>query len=364
MEFLRGRPVGDLPDDTRAQLARAIRTTRDYFDGRHLVEVGIGCEACHNGSRAHAEHPQQVHSTFELRSPLFQVRAADGTTPVTGAAAVNRVCVRCHTVLFSRYPYTWEGGQRHGGDAGGSHINSGEARDFLLGGCASQMSCASCHDPHTEDTAADLHRFETTAGNATCTRCHAQYAARDAVAAHTHHAPDGAGGVCVNCHMPRKNMGLAYNLTRYHRIGSPTDRARVERDRPLECALCHVDRSVTQLVETMERWWPRTYNRDALHVLYGADLAVNPLVWTASHGLPHEVATAVSVLGRERVRAALPAMVEQLGNEYPLVRYFALRAIEQAAGEAPPLDMTQDGAALVQQGRAWLSQWQTRSAGR
>ena len=52
--------------------------------------------------------------------------------------------------------------------------------------------------------------------------------------------------------MPKKNTGLGYQLTRYHRIGSPTDAARVEKDRPLECALCHADKSVASLVSTME----------------------------------------------------------------------------------------------------------------
>ena len=64
--------------------------------------------------------------------------------------------------------------------------------------------------------------------------------------------------------MPKKNMGLDYALTRYHRIGSPTDPARVERDRPLECALCHADKSVDALVGTMEPWWGKRYDREAL----------------------------------------------------------------------------------------------------
>ena len=49
--------------------------------------------------------------------------------------------------------------------------------------------------------------------------------------------------------MPQKNLGLGYNLTRYHRIGSPTEKARVEGDRPLECALCHADKTVEELTD-------------------------------------------------------------------------------------------------------------------
>src|SRR5208283_2979449 len=81
---------------------------------------------------------------------------------------------------------------------------------------------------------------------------------------HSHHAPDGAAGACIACHMPKKNMALDGRLTPYHRIGSPTDPLRVLGDRPLECALCHVDKTVAEIVGTMERWWGKAYERAAL----------------------------------------------------------------------------------------------------
>ena len=66
----------------------------------------------------------------------------------------------------------------------------------------------------------------------------------EAQRAHTHHDPAGAGGRCLGCHMPQKNMSLDNRLGRYHRIASPTETAKVEGDRPLECALCHGDKPV------------------------------------------------------------------------------------------------------------------------
>jgi len=277
---------------------------------------------------------------FAPRSAFLEARP-EGTQSdreVTRAERINRVCARCHQVLFSHYPYTWEGGQRRGGSPGGSSITSGEGRDFLLGGCARQMSCVTCHDPHGEDRRADLERLATPAGNGVCVRCHAQYAAPAALATHAHHDPNGAGASCVGCHMPRKNMGLGYALTRYHRIGLPDDPVRVERDRPLECALCHTDKSVGELVTTMERWWGRRYDRAALATLYGG-LEVNPLPATLERGRAHEQAVALATLGAAHVTAAAPAVARQLVNPFPLVRYYARRALEALRGQDCAVDL-------------------------
>ncbi|MBX3276076.1 MAG: hypothetical protein KF729_37840 [Sandaracinaceae bacterium] len=333
-------------------LRSAARATSDHFSREHLVELGIGCESCHGGAREHVDTPA-VRPTYRPVSPMFDVTAEQGE--LTRAAEINHACARCHSVLFTRYPYTWEGGTRDG-DPGGSTVNSGEARDFLLGGCARAMSCTTCHDPHAPDDPTRLAWLTTPAGNVTCTGCHGGLASDGALRAHSHHDPAGEGASCVGCHMPRKNAGLGYALTRYHRIGAPTDPVRVERDRPLECALCHPDATVEETVQTMERWWGRRYDRDRLRVLYGEDLTVSILEATLARGRPHEQTVAIERLGHTRDRRHLPALVEQLAHDYPLVRYYARASIERLAGARPPLDMSAPGAALREAGRAWLTQ--------
>jgi predicted CXXCH cytochrome family protein len=375
--------VGGTPapgEGRQAALKRGIHELRARFAARDLIEVGIGCEACHGGSRAHADDPRLLPD-FAPRSAFLAARPEvprpDGE--VTRAEWINRTCARCHQVLFSRYPFTWEGGLRREqpstgtlagfphppatdsagrspttptrANAGGSSITSGEGRDFLLGGCARQMSCVTCHDPHGEDRRADLERLGTPAGNGVCVRCHAQFAAPAALRTHAHHDPNGAGGSCIACHMPRKNMGLGYALTRYHRIGLPDDPVRVERDRPLECALCHADKTVGELVGTMERWWGRKYDRAALEALYGG-LEVRPLEATLARGKAHEQAVALAALGAAHAVDAVPGVARQLVNPFPLVRYYARKALAALRGEDCAVDLDRPDAEIAAAVRA------------
>jgi hypothetical protein len=145
--------------------------------------------------------------------------------------------------------------------------------------------------------------------------------------------------------MPRKNMGLDGRLTRYHRIGSPTDAARVLGDRPLECALCHVDRSAGSLVDTMEQWWPVRYPRQRIEELYGS-LDANTIRATLERGKPHEQAVAIALLGEARAIDAAPLVGRQLLSEYPLVREWAKRALVSMLGTCD-VDLAADDATIA-----------------
>jgi hypothetical protein len=90
-------------------IRNAISTTRYRFRAKHVVEVGIGCESCHLGAAEHVRDPAIVPS-LEPRSAAFEVRLpATSANPEAGkrAATMNRVCARCHQVLFSGYEPTW-----------------------------------------------------------------------------------------------------------------------------------------------------------------------------------------------------------------------------------------------------------------
>jgi len=345
-------------------LQGAVTTTRWRFRASHLVEVGIGCESCHLGAAEHARDPTRLPS-FEPVSDAFAVRLPDVRDPRSDVRArglpsatrqerrraetLNRACARCHQVLFSGYDPTWEGGSRRHAP-GGSHINSGEARDMMLGACASKLACVDCHDPHAHDGTATLKKLEPAKQDALCTRCHDGLGSPEALRAHAHHDPAGEGARCLACHMPRKNMSLDGDLSRYHRIGSPTDTQKVLLDRPLECALCHADKDVGALVGTMERWWNKAYDRAALAKLYGA-LDANVALATAERGKPHEQAVAFQLLGDARMKSAVPVLAGQLTHPYPIVRGYAKRALDSIQGAAVPIDLDAADEVIREQAR-------------
>jgi predicted CXXCH cytochrome family protein len=336
-------------DEPAAVARHTASVVRAGFDGGALLEVGIGCEACHGGAREHTEDPR-VHPSLTPVAPWLQV-SSPRSTP---ADAINHACARCHQVLFSRYPYTWEGGRRDAAP-GGSHINSGEARDFMLSQCSKRADCTLCHDPHDPDNRERARKLETKDGDAVCTKCHGKYATDDALRAHAHHDPNGAGGRCVACHMPKKNMTLDLELGRYHRIGSPTDDAKML-DRPLECALCHGDWTIEKTASEMERLWGKHIDRAILDGLYGR-LDQNILDATLARGKAHERVVAIALFASRGDRRAIKPIAAELVNEYPLVRFYAEHALERITGETSPMDMY----ATDDEIRAAASAWITRA---
>lgn len=349
-----GRDADDVAGGIDGLLATALGETRSRFDARHFVELGIGCESCHNGGRDHVADPTR-HPSYAPVGEALSVRLPRAPADAESERAqwITRTCARCHQVLFSGYAHTWEGGLR-GRDPGGSHINSGEARDLLLGGCASRMTCTTCHDPHgrAKNREAFAAGFANAAGDVICTQCHGAYAAPAARAAHSRHRADGEGSHCVACHMPKKNMGLDGRLSRYHRVASPTERAKVEGDRPLECALCHADKTVGAVLDDMDRLFGKRFDRARVAALYGG-LDVNVITATLARGFAHEQATASAIAGARRDRADAPLLVEILGSKYPVVRDYAKDALEALSGAPLPVDLSQDKERILEDARAW-----------
>ena len=63
--------------NARVKLPAAAVAMEKHLDGKHLVELGVGCEACHNGARVHSAEPT-VLPELEQRTPLFAVEPPKG----------------------------------------------------------------------------------------------------------------------------------------------------------------------------------------------------------------------------------------------------------------------------------------------
>ena len=81
-----------------------------------------------------------------------------------------------------------------------------------------------------------------------------------------------------------------------------------------------------------------SYDRAALTELYGT-LDARLLAATLMRGKPHEQAVAMAVLGEAGRTEALPGVARQLANPFPLVRYYARRAVDALAPRPCPVDL-------------------------
>ena len=158
---------------TAAAIERATSSRRARASSeRHLVEVGIGCESCHVGCaastctiRAKRRRSSRARRSCGQSTPARRAGRSRSTAPA-------RAAIRCSS---RGYPFTWEGGMRANAP-GGSHINSGEARDLLLGACALEAGVRRVPRSARARRRARCAQLERRAANAVCTKCHEQLA--------------------------------------------------------------------------------------------------------------------------------------------------------------------------------------------
>src|SRR5262245_12228758 len=197
-----------------------------------LVTVGISCESCHLGGRAHADGGEL---SFLPRGSDLARR--DPTVALGGRKdprVVDAICAQCHSTPAPRFAN------------GAAARNSSEALDLANGVCAG-IKCTDCHDPHAAGPGPDAP--DAPAHLAACARCHTM------PAEHARHAPASAS--CLDCHMPRIVQGVSA-FVRSHRISSPADPAMLRADGVNACNLCHLDRSVAWTAAQLAAGWGAT----------------------------------------------------------------------------------------------------------
>ena len=315
-------------DETLTEMAPHLDTTPDLRTDRAFVDfvrgvqraygperavaLGISCESCHYGGRAHAESAGKVPPRFVPCSPHLAYAGRTASDLGRKAQNINWGCSRCHSAIRDKLP----GGERH--------KNSAEFRDARYGGCYSQLSCVHCHSPHA--ATGQLWPNTPDKDDHSCLTCHTQYEAPPARQAHTHHPLGSSGSRCMNCHMPHVVEGLE-DIVRTHRIDSPTRTELITQAGPNACNLCHLDRSIQWTVSHLDDWYDATYDAKSLRASYGElDRPVGE-VWFG-HDSDYVRLTALGAVKRERAAWLLPIAADELDSGRLIHRQFAQDTIE------------------------------------
>ncbi len=282
---------------------------RAKLDGQ--VTVGISCESCHLGGRAHAGgapiHFVPIGATARPGAPVPTTFAAERTDP----AIVNAVCAQCHSGPSPRFP------------DGTATRNSSESLDLGASPCTTAR-CVDCHEPHRAD--AQPSPGTDARAVAACVGCHTALA--EPVAARSHAGHTNVS--CLDCHMPRVVLGIDRHV-RTHRISSPTDRRMLAAGAPNACNLCHLDRSIRWTVAELRAGYevrldPRPWNA------YGElDDAVGER-WLASKEPAIRLVAAAAYARSPHGRAALPTLLGLLDDPLPYVRTWSMFAVEDILG--------------------------------
>lgn len=238
-------------------------------------EPGIDCEMCHGPS---ARHVAAMNSGDDYsKTPL--------DPPVEFGKIDNRdfvaICSQCHmqsairspgphgelnyattSSFFMRNPmipfseFSRKGFYKDGRFRQTTFIVEALERSkcFQKG----QVSCGTCHNPHTHDETSNPTALKFRDDpNKMCTGCHTQFQDKPKLAAHTHHALGSEAGQCVSCHMPRIMDALLFRA-RTHRIDDIPNPDMTERfgqsESPNACLLCHTEKSARWVKQQVTNW--------------------------------------------------------------------------------------------------------------
>lgn len=293
------------------------RVSQQLDPDKHLVTLGISCEACHFGGRQHVQDPQDLR--FMPRSPFIRIKGKEAAPPITGErsnpATLIGICAQCHSAVVELFPN------------GACTANSREAFDWHSGACSAQMRCVSCHEPHT---AGPLKGGPPLAKQlALCAGCHQQYAEPASAAAHSRH-PAGADVSCLDCHMPRYNQGLD-EVVRTHRIAAPVEGAMAAKGMANACNLCHLDRSMHWTLNELDRGWQRRMSPGPdWQAAYGGNLD-QPVgeVWLKSASPRMRLVAADAYARSPLGKAMLPRLLPALNDSTAVNRAYALIALQR-----------------------------------
>jgi tetratricopeptide (TPR) repeat protein len=303
------------------------------------AEIDVGCEACHGPASKHiawAEPAPMARSKVENYALEVRTDKLDTTDQI-------KLCAPCHSRRFQL------GDNRHvEGDlldlmvpqtlTEGLYHPDGQILDevYVYGSFVQSkmyqhgVRCSDCHDIH----GLKLHKEK----NDLCLQCHRA----DSYDTREHHfhkkvvnGKPSDGHLCVKCHMPGQNyMGIDYRPDHSLRIPRPDLSAALGTPNACSAQGCHADKPLSWNIEYYTKWYGETRKPHYGTILAaGRSRAVDAeaeLIRLADdHLLPVIVrATALSLLRSYPGEASQGAMGRALEDEDALLRYTAIRSLE------------------------------------
>jgi hypothetical protein len=187
-------PLGRLPAPDGAVKCFGCHSTQiSARDDRAIDEEtlipNVSCERCHGPGRAHVRAARRGASEVELQLPFGPDRFS--------ADSLIRLCGTCH-----RHPSGADLDQARPDD---THVARFQPVGILKSRCFREsggaLSCVTCHDPHTRASTDRASYLEV------CLSCHAGTGPADRPDARGNPCPTAPRGDCVECHMPRVDVG-------------------------------------------------------------------------------------------------------------------------------------------------------------
>jgi len=338
------RKPDDWSETSGMAILDALESMNDIDIPEQAVQMGIACEACHNGCKEHLANSMPEKSTklpsFFPESPHVHSKGTD-VASLRGRNDINAnfVCSKCHV------------GRRPEFANGGHTWNSTEFADAVRGACYDRkkadahsmkaLTCIHCHDPH----AGTGKKWARTPAqdNESCLSCHEQFRDRAALQSHTHHAPEGSGSDCMNCHMPKITEGLQ-DVVRSHRIFNPTDARMLEANQPNACNLCHLDKPIDWTLGYLKEWYDlreslevggddrgEVYSETALASNYPDRQGPVGLGWLKSPHAPTRLA-AMEALAKSDSFWAAPELVDMLKDAHIMNRQLTQKNLDEMLG--------------------------------
>jgi predicted CXXCH cytochrome family protein len=185
--------------------------------------------------------------------------------------------------------------------------------------------CSNCHEPHSNELRAP--------GNGVCAQCHRAdtYDSNK----HHHHEAGTEGAACANCHMPETTY-MGVDPRRDHSMRVPRPDLSVVIGTPNACSACHSDQNAEWALNQLRDWGVRfsdtsTHPARAIHQAGLGDARAAPRLTELAADISQTSilrASAMADLGAFPGRESYETAVQLLGDDDPMLRVAAVRALE------------------------------------